>query len=145
MTAPQIESFADFWPYYVGAHRNPRNRALHYLGTSSAVAMFTSGLLTANPWFLLAAPLVGYGPAWIGHFLVEGNKPATFGYARYSLMADFKMLGLALQGKMADEVTRLFGSPAPLRDAPVVEAGGSAREHYLAARPSASSGVHGEK
>ncbi|MFT3923935.1 MAG: DUF962 domain-containing protein [Myxococcales bacterium] len=120
MTAPRIESFEDFWPYYVGAHRNPKNRAFHYVGTSSAVLCATVGVLTQNPLLVLAAPVVGYGPAWIGHFLIEGNKPATFGYARYSLMADFKMLGLALRGKMADEVTRLFGSPAPTRDAPML-------------------------
>jgi len=120
MTAPRIESFADFWPYYVGAHRNPKNRALHYVGTSCALACVAGAALTQNPLLLLAAPVVGYGPAWIGHFLIEGNKPATFGYARYSLMADFKMLGLALQGKMAAEVTRLFGSPAPERDAPML-------------------------
>ena len=120
MTTPRIESFADFWPYYVGAHRNPKNRALHYVGTSSAVVCALGGLVTGNPWAVLVAPVIGYGPAWIGHFLVEGNKPATFGYARYSLMADFKMLGLALRGKMGAEVTRLFGSSAPERDAPML-------------------------
>jgi hypothetical protein len=118
---PKIESFADFWPHYVGAHRDPKNRALHYIGTSCALGCVVGALATGNPLLLAAAPIVGYGPAWIGHFLIEGNKPATFGYARYSLMADFKMLGLALQGKMADEVTRLFGSPAPARDAPMLE------------------------
>ncbi len=120
MTAPRIECFADFWPYYVGAHRNPKNRALHYVGTSSAVLCALGGLATGSVLLVLSAPVVGYGPAWIGHFLLEGNKPATFGYPRYSLMADFKMLGLALRGKMGAEVTRLFGSSAPGRDAPML-------------------------
>jgi hypothetical protein len=48
--------------------------------------------------------------AWFGHFIVEGNRPATFGYARYSLMADFKMLGHALRGQMGDEMKRSGGS-----------------------------------
>jgi hypothetical protein len=120
MSAQRIESFEDFWPHYVGAHRKPSNRALHYVGTTSAVACVAAGLITQNPLWFLAAPVVGYGPAWIGHFLVEGNRPATFGYARYSLMADFKMLGLALQGKMGDEVTRLFGSANPAPEAPML-------------------------
>jgi hypothetical protein len=118
VTAPNIESFADFWPHYVGAHRKPLNRAFHYAGTCSALGCVAAGVVTQNPLWFLAAPLVGYGPAWVGHFVVEGNRPATFGYARYSLMADFKMLGLALQGKMDDEVTRLFGSANPPADAP---------------------------
>jgi hypothetical protein len=120
MTAPRIQSFDDFWPYYVGAHKKPVNRALHYVGTSCALGCVATGALTLNPLWLLAAPVVGYGPAWIGHFVVEGNRPATFGYARYSLMADFKMLGLALRGKMGDEVTRLFGSESPAADAPLL-------------------------
>jgi hypothetical protein len=92
---------------------------LHYVGTSCALGCIGASLVTGNPLLVLAATVAGYGPAWIGHFLVEGNRPATFGHAGYSLMADFKMLGYALQGKMADEVARLFGSPNPARDAPL--------------------------
>jgi len=71
--------------------------------------------------FLLATPVVGYGPAWIGHFFIEGNRPATFGHPLWSLRADFKMLSLALRGRMADEVTRIYGSPHPAPDAPRVD------------------------
>jgi hypothetical protein len=120
MTTPRIESFDEFWPYYVGAHKKPLNRALHYVGTSCALGCVAAGVVTANPLWYLAAPVVGYGPAWIGHFFIEGNRPATFGYARWSLLADLKMLGLALQGKMDDEVTRLFGSADPASDAPLL-------------------------
>ena len=104
----------------MGAHRQPLNRALHYAGTSAALGCVAAGVLTQNPLWFLAAPVVGYGPAWIGHFFIEGNRPASFRHARYSLRADFKMLGLALRGKMADEITRLFGSPTPASDAPLV-------------------------
>lgn len=117
MSAPVIQSFAEFWPHYVGAHRTPLNRALHYAGTSCALGCVVAGVVTVNPLWFLAAPVVGYGPAWIGHFLIEGNRPATFGYARYSLMADFKMLSMAVRGKMDDEVIRMFGSAHPGPDA----------------------------
>lgn len=104
-----IASFAEFWPYYVRAHRKPLTRALHYVGTSGALGCVAAAALTGSwPW-LLAVPVVGYGPAWVGHFFVEHNRPATFGYARYSLMADFKMLLLALRGKMREEVARVLG------------------------------------
>ena len=34
----QRTSFAAFWPDYLGAHRDRRTRAVHYLGTSLGVA-----------------------------------------------------------------------------------------------------------
>ncbi|MEY4582405.1 MAG: hypothetical protein RL701_7108, partial [Pseudomonadota bacterium] len=109
---PKIQSFSDFWPDYVGAHKSPRNRAIPYGGTTCAVGCVVAGIVTQTPWLLLAAPVVGYGPAWFGHFVIEGNKPATFGYARYSLLGDFKMLGLALRRRMGAEVERTAGKPA---------------------------------
>ncbi|MCC6875295.1 MAG: DUF962 domain-containing protein [Sandaracinaceae bacterium] len=119
MTA-RIQSFEEFWPYYVGEHRDPVCRALHYAGTSMAIGTVAAAAITWNPLWLLATPVVGYGPAWIGHFFVEHNRPATFEYPAWSLLADFKMLGLALRGQMADEVTRLYGSPSPAREAPLL-------------------------
>jgi hypothetical protein len=34
---------------------------------------------------------VGYFFAWVGHFFVEQNRPATFTYAVFSFMGDFRM------------------------------------------------------
>ena len=120
MSEPRIESFEDFWPYYVGAHRKPGCRALHYLGTTLSLSCVGLGIATANPLWFAAAPVAGYGCAWIGHFGLEGNKPATFGHPFYSLRGDFKMAYLALTGRMADEVTRLYGSPNPEAAAPLL-------------------------
>lgn len=118
MAEDRIRSFEEFWPYYVGEHRKPLCRGLHYVGTTVALSLAASAAVTLNPLPLALAPVAGYGPAWIGHFLVERNRPATFTYPRWSLMADFKMLGLAVRGRMRAEVTRLYGSPAPAPDAP---------------------------
>ncbi len=35
--------------------------------------------------------LIGYGFAWVGHFVFEKNRPATFVYPIYSLRGDFTM------------------------------------------------------
>jgi len=115
----QPRTYAEFWPIYVGAHRNPISRGLHYVGTSVAISAFVGGLASGVYIWAILAPLFGYGPAWFGHFVVEGNKPATFGHPLWSLASDFRMLSLALRGRMADEVTRLYGSPNPPPDAPL--------------------------
>lgn len=105
-----LRSFAEFWPHYVSQHRNPVNRALHFLGTSLALAALALGVLW-SPLCLLVLPLAGYGPAWIGHFVFERNKPATFQHPMWSLLGDLRMYGLMWAGRMADEVARC-GSPA---------------------------------
>jgi hypothetical protein len=101
-----IRSFEEFWPHYVRAHANKNNRTLHAVGTSAAVVLAALGVFGRRRGLLLAAPVVGYGLAWIGHFLVEGNKPATFGHPLWSLRGDFKMLRMILEGTMDAEVER---------------------------------------
>jgi hypothetical protein len=102
-----FETFEDFWPYYVHEHQDPANRVLHYVGTSLALGTVAAAALTLNPAWLIATPIVGYGPAWIGHFLIEGNRPATFRHPLWSLRGDFRMLKYAALGKMAAEVERV--------------------------------------
>jgi hypothetical protein len=110
MTESRIQTFEEFWPYYVGEHRDPVCRALHYVGTSLAIGTVATAVVTANPTWLLLTPVVGYVPAWVGHFLIEGNVPATFEHPLWSLRADFRMLRMALEGRMAAEVERLYPS-----------------------------------
>ena len=45
-------------------------------------------------------PIFGYGFAWISHFFIEKNKPATFKYPLYSLLGDFIMFFEILTGKI---------------------------------------------
>jgi hypothetical protein len=118
MADGRIQSFAEFWPYYVGEHRSPVCRGLHYFGTSLALVTVTSAIAVGPGWLAAVALVLGYGPAWVGHFFIEHNRPATFQYPLWSLLSDFKMLGLALRGRMGDEVVRLYGSRAPAPDAP---------------------------
>jgi hypothetical protein len=78
---------------------------LHAIGSVLAVLML--GLaFSVSLWFLLAAPLIGYGFAWYAHFYVEHNKPATFGHPFYSLAADYRMLFLMMAGRMDEEVAK---------------------------------------
>ena len=101
----RFRTYEEFWPFYVAQHSRPGTRALHFLGTTLVLATLLTGALLAPSWALLA-PVVGYGPAWIGHFFVERNRPATFTYPWWSLRGDFRMFFLMLSGRMGPEVER---------------------------------------
>ena len=60
---------------------------------------------------LLAAPVAGYALAWFGHFKFEHNRPETFGHPVWSLISDFRMLGMFLSGRLGDEL-RIAGAGA---------------------------------
>lgn len=108
--SPAIRSFADFWPYYVRQHSRSRTRLLHAIGSTLAI-VFVALALAISPWFLIMAPLIGYGFAWYGHFFVEKNRPATFGHPFWSLAADYRMLFLMIAGRMDEEAARHAGAP----------------------------------
>ena len=104
---PDINSFDEFWPYYVEEHSLPATRALHFAGTATALALAAT-LAASGRWKWLPLALVpGYAAAWAGHFFVEKNRPATFKYPLWSFMADQKMFGLMLAGKMEEEIERI--------------------------------------
>jgi hypothetical protein len=102
----RYETFEEFWPFYVREHSNPLTRKFHFVGTTLAIGCAVGGALTRHRWLLLAAPVAGYGPAWISHFFIEKNRPATFTYPRWSLIADFVMWKKMLDGTMDAEVER---------------------------------------
>jgi hypothetical protein len=108
MADRDFESFEQFWDYYVGEHKEKTTRLLHFIGTTAAMGCLAGGLLTKRRWLLLLAPIVGYGPAWIGHFFVEMNKPATFGHPAWALRADLRMWWKTLSGEMQAEVERVI-------------------------------------
>lgn len=110
----RLASYEEFWPFYVSQHRHPMNRRLHFFGTTLVLGSFVAGVFVSPPWFL-AAPLAGYGFAWIGHFFFERNKPATFTYPLWSLRGDLRMYRLSLLGRMGPEIeraARLYPQPA---------------------------------
>lgn len=115
-----FDTFRDFWPHYVGQHRRPACRALHYLAAVVGLTLLAAGSGSGHWAVAAAAPIAGYGIAWVAHFCVERNEPATFRFAVWSLLAEFKMLSLALAGRMGGEVRRLYGSAAPAADAPLL-------------------------
>jgi hypothetical protein len=95
-----MKTFKEFWPFYLNEHSNPTNRRLHFIGTL-LVHFLLLGIMISRQWKLLwILPLFGYFFAWVGHFVVEKNRPATFKHPLWSLMGDFKMFYLMLFRKM---------------------------------------------
>jgi len=108
MTTPRLQSFAEFWPYYVREHSRPATRLWHFLGTTLALVILMTAIALRAWWYLAAVPLCGYALAWISHLAIEHNRPATFTYPLWSLLADFKMWGLIATGRMRAEVERVL-------------------------------------
>jgi hypothetical protein len=101
-----FKSFAEFWPYYLSEHAKPTTRALHFAGTGAGLLLFLLGIISGNYWLLLVALICGYGPAWIGPFFVEKNRPATFRHPLWSLIADFRMFFFFITGRLGNELRR---------------------------------------
>jgi hypothetical protein len=106
MEEKRYGTFEEFWPFYVREHSKKATRIFHFVGTTAAVSCAAMGLLFRKPWMLLVAPVLGYGPAWVSHFFIEKNKPATFKYPLWSLRADFVMWKKIVTGQMDEEVER---------------------------------------
>jgi len=104
-------TYPEFWRVYLAAHADPRTRGLHYLGTGLATAALVVAGLAGDWRWLLAAPVVGYAFAWFGHFVFEHNRPATFGHPAWSLLSDFRMLGLFVTGRLGEELRRAGIAP----------------------------------
>ena len=76
----KYKSFWSFYPYYLTEHGDAKNRTLHFIGTLLIIVFVVAGIVTRNWWLIAAVPVCGYGFAWVGHFFIEKNRPATFTY-----------------------------------------------------------------
>ncbi|MBW3583005.1 MAG: DUF962 domain-containing protein [Euryarchaeota archaeon] len=114
MAERRFQTFAEFWPFYVAQHSKRLNRALHFIGSALGLAALVAlvVLWRAFPMNLLFVPaglVVGYGFAWVGHFVVQKNRPATFLYPWWSFVGDWKMFVYILMFRMGGEVERVCG------------------------------------
>ena len=96
----RIQTFEEFFPYYLGQHSLPATRALHYIGTTLFLASLVAFVVTLQWPYLLFALVIGYFFAWIGHFFIEHNRPATFSYPLWSFVSDLKMYFLFVSGQL---------------------------------------------
>jgi hypothetical protein len=100
VTEKKYTSFWSFYPYYLTEHSNAKNRSLHFIGTALIIGFLIAGIIFKKWQLIVAIPFCGYGFAWIGHFFIENNRPATFTYPLYSLGSDFVMFWHILTGQI---------------------------------------------
>lgn len=100
VTEKTIQTYREFYPFYLSQHVDPTCRALHYVGTTGVLGLLGYALATQSFILLAALPVCGYFFAWLGHFVFEKNRPATFTYPVWSLMGDFQMYFEFLTGRL---------------------------------------------
>ncbi len=101
-----INSYNEFWDFYVQEHSKPLTRFLHLIGTTLGISLLVYFVLTGRWYYFPVFFVVGYAFAWFAHFVVEKNRPATFKYPFWSFISDFKMIAYMLTGRMGREVER---------------------------------------
>lgn len=105
-TPKQFANYNEFFAFYVKAHSDPRNRMMHAIGTTLGLAIVITAIALGKYWWAFLWIPVAYTFAWTGHFLLEKNKPATFGHPFWSFISDFRMLALMLTGRLEPWLNR---------------------------------------
>lgn len=94
-----MNDFESFWPVYVREHGHPVSRALHVTGTGLSLLLLIALIATGAYAWLWLVPACGYAFAWIGHFVFERNRPATFRHPWWSLRGDLRLFWRTLSGR----------------------------------------------
>jgi len=97
----KIETYKEFYRYYLTEHQNRTCRSLHFIGTLLVFVMLFLAVYMSESYLWWFVPVVGYGFAWIGHYFFEKNRPATFTYPIWSLLSDFRMFFELLTGRIS--------------------------------------------
>lgn len=84
-------TFAAFYPTYLADHARPATRLFHVAGTLALFASVGLAIAWRNPLWVLAGIAAAYAAAWVSHFAIERNRPATFRRPWYSVLADLRM------------------------------------------------------
>jgi hypothetical protein len=115
---PRIQSWRAFWPFYLGEHSLASTRWMHFVGSSLALLVLGWVIFTGSWAFTPLAVVCGYFFAWVSHFFIEKNKPASFKYPAWSFAADWVMWSLILTGRIDGELKKLGITPKQTEAAP---------------------------
>jgi hypothetical protein len=102
--APPIETYREFWVFYLREHAHPETRLWHIVGTGTASVLLVAALASFSYELFFAALITGYAPAWAAHYWIEKNRPATFRHPLWSLVSDYRMAAAWLTGNLEREL-----------------------------------------
>lgn len=105
----RFRTLSEFWPYYVREHSKSLTRNLHFVGNTNLFLWLLLALIRRSPKLGVFAVVSSYALAWIGHFFVEHNIPATFKYPIMAGMCDMIMYYKMWNGEMDAEVEKYVG------------------------------------
>lgn len=96
-----IRNYHDFYRFYLTEHQNIMSRRLHVVGSSIGLYFFTKAIKQRKTKYFVYGLVSGYTCAWIGHFVFEKNKPASFKQPIYSFISDWRMFADVLRGNIS--------------------------------------------
>ena len=106
MIRKYVISLREFWPYYVREHSRSGTRWLHFIGNTNLFFWLLLAVLYGSMFILAIAVISSYAIAWIGHFFIERNIPATFRFPLKAAICDMIMYYKMLRGEMNAEVEK---------------------------------------
>ncbi|RJE69348.1 hypothetical protein AMS70_18145 [Acinetobacter sp. JS678] len=96
-----IKNYQEFYRFYLTEHRNIMSRRLHVVGSSIGIYFFSKAIRKKQAKYVLYGLVAGYANAWVGHFVFEKNKPASFKQPFYSFISDWRMLSDVARGRLS--------------------------------------------
>jgi hypothetical protein len=96
----RYQTFREFYPFYLTQHHHPVCRGLHVVGVFASTATLVTALASQAWTYAALAPLVGYAFGWTGHFVFEGNRPASFRQPIFSFLGDLAMARDVIAGRI---------------------------------------------
>lgn len=109
--AQDIQTYQDFWAYYLRQRRRAEVRGLHYFGTGFAILMIAKGIFDPDGLHPLiyvvfaVVSLLAYGSLSIAIF--QRELPSLLRYPLWTLRSDFRLMYLFITGGLQDEYQRL--------------------------------------
>ncbi len=96
-----IQNYSEFYRFYLTEHRNITSRRLHITGSTLGLYFWSKAIRQRKVKYLAYGLLSGYACAWVGHFMFEKNKPASFKQPFYSFISDWRMFSDILRGNLS--------------------------------------------
>ncbi|MFC4953482.1 DUF962 domain-containing protein [Acinetobacter puyangensis] len=100
LTMP-IKNYQDFYGFYLTEHHDLKCRRLHFLGSSLGLLALITAVVKKQKRYVGYGLLAGYACAWVGHFVFEKNKPASFKQPLYSFISDWRMYYHIVTGQIS--------------------------------------------